>query len=930
MPPEDTKPGCGGVDCVPRPSTTTMEIKTVLTTVISGSRYLVHPQVLGTIQETINPDVIIPVTVLEPEQLYYHLEGTLRLFDFYDDVFTPEFGNILIEKPGGNSGVAVSSVGNGKSVMRLRNDSVAAAKRSVSDLPAGPYILHGPYVHQAWKIYNDTLDAFAFGVYPERVDEVDLFRVLQLPADSETNYTSIPVPSKLYSTVPPEQAPLKGYRFTIPDSMSLKGIPTTLSSSEWHDLHDNPAGSTAAFAKRLIDLGATIVGKTKSSQFGSGREWTDVPSPKNPREDGHQDPAGGATGAASSLAGYEWLRATTGIDLGSTFDSMGIFGTDLSELFHDAVAVVHKSLASPVISFPKTITYLTDFSSADEEKDDKYEQFLASVEAFLGVKSTRLSLTQTWASKPPAEAKGQGLQEYMRDAPFLSFCYEFYRQYDEFRKDYKTKFGKDPATEPTVKQRWDWGSNVTKSLYDEYQARLDVFRNWFDSNIMSTNHGGDAILVAAYPSHAPSYGVPKPSKINGVTPDLLASVLRAPQILAPFAQFEYQSKVSGRPEYHPVYGAVLGPEGSDTMLVKLVQAAFQQAQWRTRVDKGRYAFPPAQNARNVDDRPIKGPPGSLEAARQDIGLLIRRRQLNGESIPVFFTAYQIPNTNPPLIGVTASNKVLDIPYTLGQTSVDVAANDFDPNTDLNNTMYMIQCSPNEGILFDTLSSGSFFQEAVGLLQENGLAGMSNITLIASHEHQDHTGGLSAVDSVDKLRASQLVAQENNNAVEQAQVSVGEEQTLTCGNATINLFHTQGHTTAGVMACTGDYCLTGDECEDSVPFIVQAKTLDDQARGLAQSIQTMRQLNVTRAPQAHGNMQAVANGNLGLRVCESNLLYKQKMVDEFATLCPRGSDIPLNELAEQINRDEAEITEEYYGVHKGNCDSVRKARRETRA
>lgn len=87
------------------------------------------------------------------------------------------------------------------------------------------------------------------------------------------------------------------------------------------------------------------------------------------------------------------------------------------------------------------------------------------------------------------------------------------------------------------------------------------------------------------------------------------------------AQFEYQSKVSGRPEYHPVYGAVLGPEGSDTMLVKLVQAAFQQAQWRTRVDKGRYAFPPAQNARNVDDRPIKGPPGSLEAARQDIGLL---------------------------------------------------------------------------------------------------------------------------------------------------------------------------------------------------------------------------------------------------------------------------------------------------------------------
>lgn len=103
------------------------------------------------------------------------------------------------------------------------------------------------------------------------------------------------------------------------------------------------------------------------------------------------------------------------LPVGSTYDSMGIFGTDLSEVFHDAVAVVHKSLASPAISFPKTITYLTDFSNVEEEKNDKYEQFLAAVEAFLGVKSTRLSLTQTWASKPPAEAKGQGLQEYMKD-----------------------------------------------------------------------------------------------------------------------------------------------------------------------------------------------------------------------------------------------------------------------------------------------------------------------------------------------------------------------------------------------------------------------------------------------------------------------------------------------------------------------------------
>lgn len=158
----------------------------------------------------------------------------------------------------------------------------------------------------------------------QQANKCGSFQVLQLPADSKTNFTSIPVPSKLYSTVPPEKAPLKGYRFTIPDSMSLKGIPTTLSSSAWNDLHNDSAESTAAFAKRLLELGATIVGKTKSSQFGSGREWADVVAPRNPREDGRQDAAGGATGAASSLAGYDWLKASTGLD-GIFMSHQGLF-----------------------------------------------------------------------------------------------------------------------------------------------------------------------------------------------------------------------------------------------------------------------------------------------------------------------------------------------------------------------------------------------------------------------------------------------------------------------------------------------------------------------------------------------------------------------------------------------------------------------------
>lgn len=128
----------------------------------------------------------------------------------------------------------------------------------------------------------------------------------------------------------------------------------------------------------------------------------------------------------------------------------------------------------------------------------------------------------------------------------------------------------------------------------------------------------------------------KPSNINGITADLLASVLGTPQILTPckfshidghcpadrvVAQFEYESKRSGQTEYHPIYSTILGPKGSDTMLVKLVEATFQQAQWRTKVDTGRFTFPPSQNARKVDDKPVRGSPDSLQEAQVEIGEL---------------------------------------------------------------------------------------------------------------------------------------------------------------------------------------------------------------------------------------------------------------------------------------------------------------------
>lgn len=51
-------------------------------------------------------------------------------------------------------------------------------------------------------------------------------------------------------------------------------------------------------------------------------------------------------------------------------------------------------------------------------------------------------------------------------------------------------------------------------------------------------------------------------------------------------------------EYLPVSASVLGTRGSDTALIDLVKKAFEQAEWRTKINTGRFAFPVEKNARD--------------------------------------------------------------------------------------------------------------------------------------------------------------------------------------------------------------------------------------------------------------------------------------------------------------------------------------------
>ncbi|KAF7559470.1 hypothetical protein G7046_g4681 [Stylonectria norvegica] len=614
-------------------------MKPLITCVVAGIQYLLHPQKLGTIQETINPDALIPVTLLTTSEIFGDLDGILQLFDSYDDVFVPDFGGVLIEKPGGN-GSDTSALGvNGSTpdVYRMVVETATAAD-GFADLPSGPYFLYGPNLYQAWRLYEDYYGAFTFGVIPDDVNKPDGFQVLT-SLSSDGLHKAIPVPSRLYHPPPSARQPLSGLRTSIDDAMTLNGTYSSLSSQAWWLVHSLPADSSAAYARQLLDMGAVIIGKTKTAPLEVGAEWVDEQAPWSPRGDGYQVLSGSSVGAEAGIMGYGWLHQAVGVDANGGFSgqqglysispSRGKISLDgvvantksvaqnssslarinfqysysnvrfLSQSLSDLSRITFKSidLEASVTNVTTRIIQLDDLHSAiSKEQRNLTDEFIIALEKSLEVKAQKLRLEGIWAKKPPVEAKGQTMQTYMEYAPFQSFCYEYYHAFDSFRAEYRQEFAHEPFVEATPRLLWNTGANITRDQNDENLARIKIYRDWFEENVLTANSTPNAETILVLPcdssgTRARDQPTSPPTTVKGVTPDFLAAMLRAPQLAVPFAQLPYKSRISGRTEYKPFCVSVIGTRGSDAALIRLVKQALELAHRRTQVETGRFTFP---------------------------------------------------------------------------------------------------------------------------------------------------------------------------------------------------------------------------------------------------------------------------------------------------------------------------------------------------
>lgn len=210
------------------------------------------------------------------------LSKTIAYYKAHDDVFSEGFLEAIYVqyigyKPRGHewSASSYSNASNGTAtVLHKQMDSGSA-------LPPGPYFVSSSgAVYQAWRLYSDFAGAFT---EPLLANGDGTYGVL--PAGVPGQSLAVAVPSRLYFTKTAGK-PLAGVRLGVKDIYDIAGVKTSNGNRAWYHLYP-AADEHATPVKRLIEAGAVIVGKMKTSQFANGEtataDWVDYHSPFNPR-----------------------------------------------------------------------------------------------------------------------------------------------------------------------------------------------------------------------------------------------------------------------------------------------------------------------------------------------------------------------------------------------------------------------------------------------------------------------------------------------------------------------------------------------------------------------------------------------------------------------------------------------------------------------
>ncbi|KAK3391819.1 amidase signature domain-containing protein [Sordaria brevicollis] len=634
-----------------------MAVQNLITCEVDNIQYLLHPQILGSTEAPIKADQVIPVLLLTEEELNGTPEQIYDLLKYYvdtDDVCSQSFTDILVEKPSRASkggAIVINKRGKIKATVEVGvgagleagaedggdgaddgaddgdgndDDDENDDDHQEKDLPSGPYFLSGPNLHRAYRLYPDTQDAFVHGIIPSNIyDPSEGFKAVSFLA-KDGMFKTIPVPSQHYTRFPSpgkRKRALAGKRVAITDGLEVKGTKTTLSCRAYVDTYP-PFTTTDTYVQRLVEEGAVLVGKTKTSQLRIGcSTWPETHFPLNPRwaRRGNMfDVTGSGIGSASALAGYEWLEGVLGV---MVIDSAvresgkryGLFGLrrsintghdeEASEGGYGNVGIFARSLKELALisqnTFPssdgsgkessrnttvKKILYL-DYPKDDNKLDYAMEIFVNALEQHLGVERTTINLDEEW--KKYQEKKG--LNWALWQTATLLYEIDHYHEYAQFRRDYQEAHPQSNRALYDLDAQVPWSSAREHEDYQkELLNQLKIFRNWFEKDILESN-GDDTIIVLPDISFHQGHIIGFFGRMLAFE-DLISPNISKPQVSVPFTQKSGEF-VGDYQSYSPIVASVIGPGMSDTSLTSPLSQALTASGLPTSVLPGPRCFP---------------------------------------------------------------------------------------------------------------------------------------------------------------------------------------------------------------------------------------------------------------------------------------------------------------------------------------------------
>lgn len=542
-----------------------------------------------------------------------------------DDVFRPEFYTTAV------------FVGAKEADFRIEPDALdqlaawnVKSKTFVAGDPAVP-VAPGPYVFargktwQPWRVYYDFNACFMTAFKPAPQFPGSL---VALDASHAGINSRAVVPSRCYYK-PSKSRPLDGARIIVKDSIDIAGHKTTLCNRAWIELYPVKT-KNAACVQTLIDAGAVIVAKVKLQAMimrEEPLECVEFTAPFNPRADGYQVPSGSSHASAAAIGSYDWLDFSIGSDTNGSgrkpasyngcfsirpstgimnndgvvgyfpeFDMPVFFGRNISR-FSEFISVWYGD--SPMLRAPSQahvkILYPSDYlPTLNETQTQVIDKFVTGLESALGVKRTPISLAELWKRDVPDGPENSDIAEYLETAGIYPFYHDQYHSLAPFRKEYEEKYGKPPFVHRALHWQWEVGKAIPRKERDECWRRSELYRHWLLQNVFAAD-AKDSVTIMVLPieegkpsyrdTELPSYGL-----LSGYAALNMSPMARAPEVTAPVGDIPYTSTVTKREEPLPIAASVIGPPGTDLILVDLVEKGMKAGGLATTVKTGRSMY----------------------------------------------------------------------------------------------------------------------------------------------------------------------------------------------------------------------------------------------------------------------------------------------------------------------------------------------------